>query len=110
MPEQDAVVREKIRQMLAGGLLTQTEPVPEDNLQYDGILNELYGLSDEHLERKLEISGFIDHPRAPEGQGPGKDEQRCYDCMYYLVHRRWCALPPLSLPVEPEWWCRLWRV
>jgi hypothetical protein len=103
MPERDAVVREKIRTLLADGLRTQTEPVPEDNLQYDGIVNELHGLGDEHLEKKLAISGFVDHPY-------GKDEQRCYDCMYYLVHRKWCALPPLSLPVEPEWWCRLWRV
>jgi hypothetical protein len=103
MPEQDAAVREKIKQILAAGLRTQTAPVPEDNLQYDAIVNELYGLGDEQLEQKLEISGFVDHPW-------GKDEQRCYDCMYYLVHRKWCALPPLSLPVEPEWWCRLWRV
>lgn len=31
-------------------------------------------------------------------------------CMYFLVHRKWCDLPELSVPVEPEWWCRLWRI
>jgi hypothetical protein len=30
--------------------------------------------------------------------------------MYFLVHRKWCDLPELSVPVEAEWWCRLWRI
>jgi hypothetical protein len=100
MHDEDAVLREKIRGLLSSGLETRTEPVPEDNLQYESVLRELHGLS---LNERLTISGFVDHPY-------GKDNQRCYDCMYYLVHRRWCALPQLAVPVEPEWWCRLWRV
>jgi hypothetical protein len=31
------------------------------------------------------------------------------ECMYFVVHRKWCELPELAWPVEPEWWCRLWR-
>jgi hypothetical protein len=26
------------------------------------------------------------------------------------VHRRFCELPELMLPVEPQWSCRLWRI
>jgi hypothetical protein len=35
---------------------------------------------------------------------------RCQECMYYLVHRKWCDLPELFVPVEPDWYCRLWRI
>jgi hypothetical protein len=55
------------------------------------------------LREKLVISGWLLQPYGP-------DEMRCQECMYYLVHRRWCDLPELSLPAEPEWWCRLWRI
>ena len=55
------------------------------------------------LKSKLVIGGFVDHPYGPE-------KQRCMECMYYLVHRRWCDLPELAVPVEPDWWCRLWRI
>lgn len=102
MPDEVAL-REKIGSLLAGGLRTQVEPVPKDNLEFDVIVNQLQGLDDERLEDKLTISGFVDRPY-------GNERQRCYDCMYYSVHRKWCILPQLSLPVEPDWWCRLWRL
>src|SRR5262245_11385036 len=99
----DASLREKIRGLLSGGLCTQIEPVPQDNVEFDAILNEQHDLDESQLEEKLEISGFVDKPHGPE-------HQCCHDCMYYAVHRKWCVLPQLGLPVEPEWWCRLWRV
>lgn len=49
------------------------------------------------IEEKLVVSGFVDKPY-------GEDEQRCLECMYYLVHRKWCNLPELAVPVEAEWW------
>jgi hypothetical protein len=49
------------------------------------------------------VGGFTNHPYGPE-------QQRCMECMYYLVHHKWCDLPELAVPVEPEWWCRLWRI
>jgi hypothetical protein len=52
---------------------------------------------------KMVLTGWIDKPY-------GADRMRCQECMYYLVHRRWCDLPELDLPAEPEWWCRLWRI
>ena len=94
---------ETIAAMLAGGLKTKTEPFPETAKEFSGILDELRHLDPNDLEGKLVVGGFVDHPYGP-------DNLRCLECMYYLVHRRWCDLPELAVPVEPEWWCRLWRI
>ncbi len=99
----DDMLREKIAKILGNGLETQTEPFPEDHNQFDEVLRELRQLPSDDLEGKLVVSGFVDHPY-------GDEQQRCLECMYYLVHRRWCDLPELAVPVEPEWWCRLWRI
>ena len=88
---------------LAGGLQTQVEPFPETDKEFGEILMQLRKLEPGDLKDKLVIGGFLDHPYGP-------DKQRCMECMYYLVHRRWCDLPELAVPVEPEWWCRLWRI
>ena len=37
-------------------------------------------------------------------------EQVCENCIYFLARRRWCDLPELNIPVDPEWYCELWRV
>jgi hypothetical protein len=103
MHEEDAPLREKIRRRLATGLRTQFEPVPRDHREFEAIVRELGELANEQLDEKLTLAGFLDKPY-------GRDRQRCHDCMYYLVHRKWCALPALAVPVEPDWWCRLWRV
>jgi hypothetical protein len=103
MHEKDGPLREKIRERLAAGLQTQMEPVPRDNHEFEAIVGQLQVLREDQLDEKLVVAGFRDTPY-------GKDWQRCYDCMYYLVHRKWCALPPLAVPVEPDWWCRLWRL
>jgi len=96
-------VLDKITKLLAGGLKTQTEPFPESEKEFGAILNELRVLQPTDLESKLTIAGFINHPY-------GEEKYRCMECMYYLVHRKWCDLPELAVPVEPEWWCRLWRI
>jgi hypothetical protein len=51
------------------------------------------------------IAGFTLEPIEHGGL-----EQPCETCMYYVVHRRFCELPELNLPVEPQWSCRLWRI
>jgi hypothetical protein len=79
-------VLKRIGEMLADGLTTQTEPFPETEKEFAAILVELRQLNAQDLERKLVVSGFVDHPYGP-------DRQRCLECMYYLVHRRWCDLP-----------------
>ena len=99
----DDILRKRIGDLLANGLVTQTEPFPETEKEFGKILDQLRELPPDDLEAKLVISGFLDHPY-------GEDQQRCLECMYYLVHRKWCDLPELAVPVEPEWWCRLWRI
>jgi len=101
--QDDEVLRERIRSMLAAGLVTQTEPFPETEREFAQLLNQLADLERNDLEGKLVVSGFTDVPY-------GEDRMRCQECMYYLVHRRWCDLPELAVPVEPDWWCRLWRI
>jgi hypothetical protein len=99
----DDNLREKIGKMMADGLVTQTEPFPEDNIQFENVLKELRELDADDLVQKLVISGFVNQPY-------GEEQQRCLECMYYLVHRKWCDLPELAVPVDSEWWCRLWRI
>ncbi len=100
--ETDGIL-DKITKLLASGLKTKTEPFPETEKEFGEILNELRELSPDDLEGKLVIAGFLNHPY-------GEEQYRCMECMYYLVHRKWCDLPELAVPVEPDWWCRLWRI
>lgn len=103
MSQDDEGLREQIARLLAQGLATQMEPIPEDSTAFNQIVNDLRALPTESLEEKLVMAGFSDKPY-------GEDEYRCLECMYYLTHRRWCDLPELDLPVQPQWWCRLWRI
>ncbi len=103
MSNSDDALRDRIGRLMANGLETKTEPFPENNIEFEKVLDELRELPKDALEEKLVVSGFVDKPY-------GEDEQRCLECMYYLVHRKWCDLPELAVPVEAEWWCRLWRI
>ena len=100
---QENALRDQIGKMLADGLQTQTEPFPETDREFGVLLNQLRDLPADDLQGKLVLSGFVDKPYGP-------DNMRCQECMYYLVHRKWCDLPELAVPVEPEWRCRLWRI
>ena len=103
MSNDDDALRDRIGRLMANGLVTKTEPFPENNIEFEKVLDELRDVAPDSLEEKLIISGFVDKPY-------GEDEQRCLECMYYLVHRKWSDLPELAVPVEAEWWCRLWRI
>ncbi|MCH9806654.1 MAG: hypothetical protein K0U74_02890 [Alphaproteobacteria bacterium] len=92
-----------IEDLMREGLETQVEPFPKTDREFAAILDELRPLSADHLREKLVISGWLLKPY-------GEDQMRCQECMYFLVHKRWCDLPELSLPAEPDWWCRLWRI
>jgi hypothetical protein len=98
-----ATLLRMIDDYLTEGLVTKVEPFPETDREFSTILDELRELGPEDLRERLVVSGWLLKPYGP-------DEMRCQECMYYLVHRRWCDLPELSLPAEPEWWCRLWRI
>lgn len=101
--DEEAELRDLIGKVLAGGLKTQTEPFPETHREFGALLADLRDLKQDDLNGKLILSGFTDKPYGP-------DQMRCLECMYYLVHRKWCDLPELAVPVEPDWWCRLWRI
>lgn len=100
----DAAVRREAEDLLNNGLETEVFPRGDDHGQVQEIIARLRG-SDGSLKSRLVIGGFtlnlVDHEEI---------EQACETCMYYLVHRRYCELPELDMPVEPEWSCRLWRI
>jgi hypothetical protein len=93
----------EIARQLREGLKTETEPFPETEKEFASILDRLRALAPDDIAGRLVIAGFVDHPYGPE-------QQRCQECIYYLVHRKWCDIPEISLPAEPDWWCRLWRI
>ena len=99
----DDRLRDQIGAMMAAGLKTQTEPFPETDKEFGQLLADVRELAPDDLKGKLVLTGFADEPYGP-------DQMRCQECMYYLVHRKWCDLPELAVPVEPDWWCRLWRI
>jgi hypothetical protein len=99
----DDAVREEIRAMLKGGLRTEAFPRGDTPDQVQTIVSRLRAAPD--LATRLAIAGFT--LTTVEHQGLA---QPCETCMYYLVHRRYCELPELAVPVEPEWSCRLWRL
>lgn len=93
----------EIEALLSTGMETTTDPFPESQVEFASILQELRSLCPADLTSKLVVAGFLDRPY-------GRDQMRCRECTYYLIHRKWCDLPEIALPVEPDWWCRLWRI
>ncbi len=102
---EDDALRAEIGAMLAGGLATEVWPRAETSADVNAIVARLQARAADDLTAKLTIGGFTDHTIEADGL-----EQPCETCMYYLIHRRFCALPELMLPVEPHWSCRLWRI
>lgn len=99
----DDALRQEIGELLKSGLETEVWPRAESSEMVNDIVARLQDA--EGLTEKLKISGFTDHTIEADGL-----EQPCETCMYYLVHRKFCELPELMLPVLPEWSCRLWRI
>ena len=94
--------RQQIASLLAGGLSTDWAQRADETERFREVVRALRGAG---LEDKLRLAGFTDHPVEHNGF-----EQACETCMYYLVHRRWCELPEIDLPVRAEWSCNVWRV
>jgi hypothetical protein len=99
----DPVLRKLITDLLASGLETRVEPFPITEREFGEVAIELRALDRDDIKKKLVIGGFTNHPYGP-------DNWRCMECIYYLVNRRWCDLPELAVPVEPDWYCKLWRM
>jgi hypothetical protein len=98
-------LRGRIAAILAPGVADIEEDFPFDDPAFVRILAALKMVPKNDLERRLAIAGFCDRPVVAGGSS-----MRCQECIYYLPHRRWCDLPELALPVEPDWYCRLWKV
>lgn len=101
----DSKLREKIAELLKSGLKTEAWPRAETSEDVIAHVTRLQREAGDDLEKKLIISGFTDYAIKVEDI-----EQPCETCMYFKVHRQFCELPELMLPVEPEWSCRLWRI
>lgn len=97
--------RAEIAKLLSEGLKTEAWPRAETSEDVNEIVNRLQVEAGDNLEKKLVVSGFTDYTVEAEDI-----EQPCETCMYYKVHAKFCDLPELMLPVEPEWSCRLWRI
>ena len=91
--------------MLASGLETEVWPRAGTSEEVNEIVARLQVEAGQDLEKKLVIAGFTDHTIEAD-----EIEQPCETCMYYKVHAKFCELPELMVPVEPEWSCRLWRI
>lgn len=100
----DSELRDKIQHILSRGLKTESMPRADTDDDVRTIVARLQAVHG-NLEQQLVIGGFTLNPVRHGGF-----DQPCETCMYYLVHRNWCDLPELDLPVEPEWSCRLWRI
>lgn len=100
----DDATRAQIVHLLDNGLQTEVQPRADTHDAVQEIIGRLRA-SDGSLEKRLVIGGFTLDPITH-----GDIEQACETCMYYLVHRRYCELPELAVPVEPNWSCRLWRI
>ena len=102
---EDAELRVEIAKRLKSGLETEIWPRAGSSEEVNAIVNRLQNEAGDDLEKKLVIAGFTDHPIEADDI-----EQPCETCMYYKVHAKFCDLPELMLPVEPDWSCRLWRI
>lgn len=105
--ETDGVLRAQISQILQDGLETLWQQRACDSESFNTIAAELSGLAPNDLSGKLRVAGFTLQAFADAGEGL---VMACETCMYYEIHRQYCALPALKLPVKREWSCRMWRI
>ena len=107
--ENDDLLRKKVTQLLKSGLSTVVEPRAYTSEVVNALIARLQSHGPDQVEEKIKIAGFTLQPYQPPGM---EDDlvQSCETCMYYVVHRRFCELPELAIPVEKDWSCRLWRI
>lgn len=101
----EEAIRQSLKDLLNSGLKTRWEIRAYTSDEVARIVNELQNLSIDDYTGKLVTAGFTLVPFESDDIS-----QSCQTCMYYLIHRKFCELPELNLPVEPEWSCTLWRI
>lgn len=106
----DDILRHQIGIVLQAGIETDTS-LPENAQDWQRTLDALEKTGTNELLPLLEIGGFANHALGDKGNmEDGEMILRCQECIYYLPKRKWCDLPALPLPVEPEWYCKLWKL
>lgn len=103
----DDQVRDELEQLLKSGLQTEAQERPETSEARNDIVAQLQSVAPDDRRAKLVVAGFLDHPYATSEEGV---LEACETCVYYELHRQFCSLPELELPVKPEWSCRMWRI
>ena len=105
----DAELLARIDALLAKGLQTESARRAYSSEEVMAACQRLQAVSADDAEAKLVVAGFLRRPYVAAGDDDAI-EQSCATCMYFERHRKYCALPELMLPVEPEWSCILWRI
>jgi hypothetical protein len=105
----DASLRIALRKLLSDGLKTEIEPRAYTSEEVRQLISLLQSIPQNDYARKLIAAGFTLTPYTPPDQDDGLS-QSCTTCMYFVIHREFCDLPELHLPVEKDWSCRLWRI
>ena len=103
----DNALRRQLATLLQDGLQTEWQQRTSTSEAVNAVLADLSRLDHDDLVGKLRIAGFTLQAYCDADEGI---EQACTTCMYYELHRQFCVLPELMLPVGPEWSCRLWRI
>lgn len=99
------VMRMRIATLLAAGISGREDLFPVTEMEFAELIKTLRALPESDLAGRLALGGFANRPVVVKQQS-----MRCQECVYFLPHRRWCDLPELPLPVEPDWYCRLWKM
>jgi hypothetical protein len=105
----DDGLRLALRKLLENGLKTEAEPRAYTSEDVQQLIARLQSIPENDYAGKLTTAGFTLTPYAPSEQEDDL-KQSCETCMYFVIHRRYCELPELRLPVEKDWSCRLWRI
>lgn len=101
----DAALRAQLESLLGAGLQTRWLERAYTSEDVNRVVAELQALPREAYAERMRVAGFTLHAYAAEDIA-----QSCATCMYYEMHRQFCALPELMLPVRAEWSCSLWRI
>ena len=86
------------------GLVTEVEPRADTQDEVQAVIERLKPVAG-NVIATMTIAGFYEAPVEHGGV-----DQCCETCNYFLVHRRYCDLPEIDLPVESHWSCKLWRI
>lgn len=101
------LLRVRLAGLIADGLVTEWRERAYSSEAVNAVVARLQSLRPDDHAGKLVVAGFTPQPYEVVEE---EISQACGTCMYYVLHRQFCDLPELQIPVHPEWSCRLWRI